>query len=108
MYGLLSYLTQLRRREIGIRMAVGATGAMVIAFLVRRGMRLALPGIAGGFVLAAGVATLIRGFMFGVGSIDFLTAAIVPAALAAVALLAGYLPARRIVAANPIAALGRE
>jgi predicted permease len=108
MYGLLSYLTQLQRREIGIRMAVGATAAMVIAFLMRRGMRLALPGIAVGFVLAAGVAILIRSFMFGVGSIDFLTSAIVPAVLAAVALLAGYLPARRIVATNPIAALGRE
>ena len=108
MYGLLSYTTQLQRREIAIRMAVGATVSIIVAFLIRRGMRLALPGIAVGFMLAVGVATLIRSFMFGVGTVDFLTATVVPAALALVALIAGYLPARRIIAANPIAALGRE
>jgi ABC-type antimicrobial peptide transport system permease subunit len=108
MYGLLSYMTQLQRREIGIRMALGATAAVVTAFLVRRGMRLALPGIAVGAALAAVVAAIVRGFMFGVGSIDLVMAAAVPALLAAVALLAGYLPARRILAGNPIGGLGRE
>jgi putative ABC transport system permease protein len=108
MFGLLSYTTQLQKRDIGIRMALGATHAEVMRHLLGRSVRLAGKGVAGGLVVSVIVATLVRRSIFGIGSLELAPFVIIPAMLAGVALIAGYLPARRIVSGDPIKALGHE
>ena len=101
MFGLLSYTTQLQKRDIGIRMALGATHADVMRYLLGRSVRLAGKGVAGGLVVALIVTTLVRSSIFGIGSLDITPFVIIPAMLAGVALIAGYLPARRAAVVDP-------
>ena len=101
MFGLLSYTTQLQKRDLGIRMALGATHADVMRYLLGRSVRLAGKGVAGGLVVALIVTTFVRSSIFGIGSLDLTPFVIIPALLAGVALIAGYLPARRAAVADP-------
>jgi ABC-type antimicrobial peptide transport system permease subunit len=107
-YGLMAYQVSQGRRELGIRLALGASPARVLGFVLREGMAVALAGagvgLAAAFVLARGMASL----LFGVSAFDPLTFASVPLLLLLAALLACYLPARRAAAVDPAATLRSE
>jgi predicted permease len=104
-FGLLSYTVSLRRREMGIRMAVGARPADVRRLVLRQGMALVGAGLAAGVAGALALSHALAGILYGVGATDPLTFAAVPAALALVALLACDLPARRAARVEPSATL---
>jgi ABC-type antimicrobial peptide transport system permease subunit len=104
-YGLLSYQVSQGRRELGIRLALGATPAGLVAFVMREGMRVALAGVAAGLALGFAFARALRSLLFGVGVADPLTFASVPAVLLVVAVAACYLPARRAAAVDPVTTL---
>jgi putative ABC transport system permease protein len=108
MFGLASYVTQLQARDIGIRMALGATHARVIRHLLGRSARLAARGVAAGLVLSVVVTMVLRSSIFGIGSLDPAPFIMIPALLAIVALLASYIPARRLLRGNPMKSLGHE
>ena len=97
-----------RTREIGVRLALGATPTGVLAFIMRRGARLGMWGLAIGLLCAVGVARLLSGLLYGLSPRDPVTFALAPLALALVILVATYLPARRAVRLDPIAALRSE
>jgi putative ABC transport system permease protein len=104
-YGMVSQAVSQRTAEIGLRMALGATQGAVLALIFRQGARLLFGGIAAGFAVAVGLAWLMRGMLFAMGPFDpvaFLSAA---AVLAAFALAACYIPARRATRVDPITAL---
>jgi putative ABC transport system permease protein len=94
-----------RTAEIGVRMALGATGADVSRLVVMQGLRPALAGVGIGIVAAFFAVRLLRTLLFGVTPLDPLTFAIVPPALLAVAALACYVPALRAVRLDPTRAL---
>ncbi|MBZ5605789.1 MAG: ABC transporter permease [Acidobacteriia bacterium] len=108
MYGAISYSVAQRTQEIGIRMALGAERATVFGMVLSQGARLTAAGIAIGLVGAEGTMRLLSGFLYGVRPADPLTFGAVSALLAAVALLACYLPARRAMRVDPIIALRSE
>ncbi|HEY9183256.1 MAG TPA: ABC transporter permease, partial [Gammaproteobacteria bacterium] len=108
LYGVLSYAVALRRREIAIRLALGAQQRELRRRFVRAGVALASLGIAIGMVAAAGVTRLMASLLFGVEPVDPLTFATVAAVLIAVAALASYLPARRASSVDPAEALAAE
>src|SRR5262249_8584054 len=93
LYGVVAYAVSQRTIEIGIRMALGATGADVNRLIVMQGLKPALVGIVCGLLGAAFASRLLRTLLFGVTPADPLTFAAVPPALLAVALLACYVPA---------------
>ncbi len=105
LYGLLAYSVHRRKREIGLRMALGATRASVLRLVLREGMSLVMTGVIIGFLAAMGVGRLLSGMLFGVDASDPLSIAAAAAMLAAVALLACYLPARRATRVDPLEAL---
>jgi predicted permease len=104
-YGVISYSVTRKTQEIGIRMALGATRGKVQAEVITQTLRLAATGIAVGAVASSGVAALIASLLFGTRPADPATFVGVVTLLAAVALLAGYLPARRASRINPMVAL---
>jgi predicted permease len=108
LYGLIAYRVSRRTREIGIRMALGASPRAVVRMVVGEGARLAAVGLALGIAGAAGLARAMNSLLVGVGVLDPATFLAVPLFLAAVALTAGYLPARRAAGADPLAALRYE
>ena len=107
-YGVMAFLVNQSTREIGIRIALGATSGGILALVLRRAMALALSGIALGVAAAIPLARLLRGMLFGVRESDALTFAAASIALAAVALLASYLPARRASRIDPLLSLQPE
>lgn len=104
-YGLVAYAVTLRRQEFGIRMALGAARGDVLRLVLVEAARIASVGVALGALAAFGAARLIRALLFGVGASDLPTFAATAALLAAIALAASYLPARRAVRVDPVAAL---
>jgi ABC-type antimicrobial peptide transport system permease subunit len=104
-YGVISYSVTRQTLEIGIRMALGATAARVQFGVIFRTMRLALIGIAVGAVLSLILASLISAMLFNTAPTDPATFAGMVALLIVVALLAGYIPARRASHVNPLVAL---
>lgn len=104
-YGVISYNVALRTREIGIRMALGASQADVLRVVVGQGMLPVLTGLAIGLAAAFGLTRLMAGMLFGVHAGDPMTFLGVALVLAAVALLATWLPARRATRVAPSAAL---
>jgi putative ABC transport system permease protein len=107
-YGLMAYSVEQRTQEIGIRLALGAQASQVRTMVVVQGMVLALVGVAIGLAAAFGLARLIASFLFGVTAKDPVVFAGVPILLAAVALLAVWLPARRASKVDPLIALRYE
>jgi putative ABC transport system permease protein len=107
-YGVMAYTVQQRTREIGIRIALGATREHVIGMVVRRGLVMALIGIALGTAGAWAMTRVLKSLLFGVGERDPLTFALVAVLLAAVALFASWLPARRAARVDPLRAMRAE
>ena len=107
-YGVISYLAGQRTREIGIRMALGAQQKDVLRLVLSEGVKMALVGVAIGLVAAAGVTRLMSRLLYGISATDPLTFAGVALLLAAVALAASWLPARRAMRVDPIVALRHE
>ena len=107
-YALLSYTVSQRRREIGVRMALGARPGDVVALVVRQGAGLVAAGAVLGLFAAAGSARLLESFLYGVAADDPLTFAAAPVALVGVALLACWLPGRRAARIDPMDALRVE
>lgn len=100
-YGLIAYLVGQGSREVGIRLALGATRANIMTLIVRGGMALALWGVAIGIGGALIVSRLMGSLLFGVSVTDLATFVVVPAILACVAFLASYIPARRASRIDP-------
>ncbi len=107
-YGVIAYAVSQRRREIGVRLALGAQPGEIRGLFVRRGLVVAGIGVAIGLGAAAGVTRLMRSLLFGIGPLDPITFATVPIVLAAAAVLASYLPARRAVAVDPVETMRAE
>jgi putative ABC transport system permease protein len=107
-YGLVSYAVARRRREIGIRMAMGARGGAVVGMMVRQGMTPAIVGAVVGVVVAWAAASLLRGLLFHVSPRDPLTYTLLPPFMVAVAALASWLPARGAARVTPVDALREE
>jgi predicted lysophospholipase L1 biosynthesis ABC-type transport system permease subunit len=107
-YGVMSYLVSQGTREIGIRMALGATRQGILGLVVRQGMVLAMTGVAIGLVGALLLTRVLNSLLFGVGVTDPLTFATISLVLAAVALVASYIPARRTARIDPTIALRCE
>ena len=108
LFGVLSYSVSQRTRELGVRIAVGASRRDVLALVVGQALRLTAAGIGVGVVLAAGAGRLLRSQIFGVSPLDPVTFVGVVLLLGAVALLAAWLPARRAAKVDPIIALQAE
>ena len=106
-YGVMAYTVAQRIPEIGVRMALGASPGRVIAMVVWQGVRLASIGIGIGLVAASFAALAAESLLFDVRGLDPLTFIAAPIVLAAAALLACYIPARRAARISPLAALGR-
>jgi predicted permease len=104
-YGVLAYLVSERRREIGVRLALGATTTNVLRMVLRRGVVLAGIGVAIGLVGAFAVSKLLRSVLYGVEPSDPVTFIAVALTMLAVAALASYAPARRAASVDPATAL---
>jgi putative ABC transport system permease protein len=107
-YGVLAYSVGRRTREIGVRMALGAQIADVLGLVLRQGLALVALGVVIGFAGAFAVTRLLRNFLYDVQPLDPLTFVSVVVVLAAVALLACWLPARRAAKVDPMKALRCE
>jgi len=107
-YGIVAYAVSRRRREIGIRMALGAQPASVLRLVIRQGLRLTLIGIAIGLLLSFAASQILSSALFGLNAFDPLTFAGIALLVAAAALLACYIPARRATKVDPMVALRYE
>jgi predicted permease len=108
LYGVLSYAVSQRSREIGLRMALGASARKVVGMVVGRGLALTGAGVAIGLALAVAGARAMKSLLYGVDAIDPATFAGVAALLCAIAALACWAPARRASRVDPIVALRDE
>ena len=104
-YGVVSYGVAERTREIGVRMALGATRGSILTLVMRGGLRTVVLGIAGGLALSTVATRAMRGLLFGVPAFDPVTLAAVTSALLFVAVIAILVPARRAMRLDPIRAL---
>ncbi len=107
-YGVTAYAVSRRKREIAIRMALGADHGQVIRHMLRHTVALAAIGLALGAAIAAGVARLLESFLFGMKGVDVLTFSSALVLFAAVTMIAGYVPARRASSVDPAEALKSE
>jgi putative ABC transport system permease protein len=107
-YGVLSYLVHQRTREIGVRMALGATAGHVLRMVVRQGLVAVGIGVVIGLGAAFGLTRLMKSLLVGVSTTDPMTFVLAPLVLAAVALFATSLPARRASHLSPVLALRRD
>jgi predicted permease len=107
-YGVMAYLVNQGTREIGIRMAIGATQREIVRLVVFQGMTLAITGVAAGLAAAFVFTRLMRSLLFGISSADPVTFAGISLLLTLVALLATYIPARRAARIDPILCLRSE
>lgn len=108
LYGLLSHVVGLRRRELGIRLALGARPGQLLALVLRQGLVLTGLGVAGGAAAALASGRLIGGLVQGIGGADPVSLAATALVLLATAALASFLPARRAATVNPAATLREE
>ena len=108
LYGVIAYAVSQRRREIGIRLALGAQAREIRGLFVRRALILVGVGVAIGLGGAAGSTRFMRSLLFGVSPLDPIAFIAMPVVLAAAAMLASYLPARRAAAVDPVETLRAE
>jgi predicted permease len=108
LYGVIAYAVSQRRREIGIRLALGAPAREIRSLFVRGGLRVAGVGVAIGLAAAVGLTRLMRSLLFGISAHDPIAFVAMPVVLAAAALLGSYLPARRAAAVDPVETLRAE
>jgi putative ABC transport system permease protein len=108
LYGVLSQLVSYRKREIGVRMALGATRGSVATLVLRQGSVLIGAGLVVGLVLAFATGRLIKGFLYEVKPLDASTYVAVAAVLTAIGLVAALIPARRAASIQPMQALRDE
>lgn len=104
-YGVLAYSVAERRRELGIRLALGAERAHVLRLVVRQGLMLAAVGIVIGLTAALLLTRLISSMLYKVGTHDLMTFVLMPLMFLVIALFASYLPARRAMKVDPAEAL---
>jgi len=107
-YGVMAYSVNQRTREIGIRVALGASSGTILRWVLRQGLLLIAIGVGTGLLAAFALMRLLRGLLFGVGTTDVFTYVALAAVLAIVALLACYIPARRATKIDPLVALRYE
>ena len=107
-YGVISYAVSQRRREIGIRLALGAEQGALRAMFVRHALLLSAIGLTIGMMASVVLTGLMKSLLFGISPLDPLTYAVVPLVLVAATVLASYLPARRAAAVDPVEALRAE
>src|SRR5262249_25819727 len=108
LYGVISLLVARRRREIGIRLALGARAITILGMVLTRGGALVAAGVAAGLAAAAAFTRVLATLLFGVTPLDPMTFAAVPGVLTCVALLACVIPASRAARLNPMTALRQE
>ncbi len=108
LYGVLSYIVGQRTREVGIRMALGATAASVRQLILGQGLRLAAIGLGAGLLAAFGLARLMGSLLYGVSPYDPLSLGAVSFLLVVIGLFSSWLPARRAAKVDPMVALRAE
>jgi putative ABC transport system permease protein len=107
-YGVNSYAVTQRQREIGVRLALGATSGSILRDIVGRGMKLTAVGIVVGLLGAVGLNSLLRSALLDVGDVELVPMLTAATALAVVAAVACYLPARRATKIDPAITLRKE
>jgi putative ABC transport system permease protein len=107
-YGVMSFAVTARTREIGIRIALGAEWTDVLRAVIARSMLVTAAGMAMGFVVSVLLARVLASLIFGVSATDWQTFGGISLALAASALFASYVPARRATRVDPVIALRYE
>ncbi|MGH9960962.1 MAG: FtsX-like permease family protein, partial [Pyrinomonadaceae bacterium] len=107
-YGLISYSTKQRTREIGIRMALGAQRRDILQLIMGQGLRMTLIGVAIGLAGSLALTRVMKTLLFGISATDPATFVLIALLLTVIALLACYLPARRAAKVDPLAALRYE
>jgi len=108
LYGLLAYTVTQRSREIGLRMALGASAPQVVRAVVVRGLVLSGLGLAAGFVAARALSQTLGGILYGVATTDPATYGLVALVLTMIAVAACWIPARRAVRIDPLTVLREE
>jgi len=108
LYGVLAFVVSQRRREIGVRIALGATARNVVADVLGEGMRLAAFGMAAGLALALAITRLMSALLFGISPTDIATFAGAATLLSVIAVTASLVPALRASRVDPLVALRDE
>jgi len=107
-YGVMAYLVSQGTRELGIRIALGASQHNIVSLVVRQGMALAFSGVMIGLAAAFLLTRLIRSLLYGVQATDPITFAGISLLLAIIALVASYIPAQRAARIDPLISLRSE